>query len=240
MAEVTDTREALEELAEELYAVHPDTIVILAESKTMYPDAFSLNVADPYLSDLSEFGDLGYNKKYHPDFGLIDKLQRYLRQTEIPVSLSTDNRLNACVVVPLDFLTGHLPNIKIVPIAPSDLDAKAHFNAGVALKHLILESDKRIAVIATGDMSHALSQSAPAGLHKDGKVFDDTIITMLKERNASGILQMQESVIKNAHDTSYRQLCLLLGILDGVSTTPTVLSYAAPFGVGYCVANFVL
>jgi aromatic ring-opening dioxygenase LigB subunit len=240
MSEVTETREALEELAEELYATHPDTILLFSESKTMYPDAFSINVADPYLARLEEFGDLGYQKNYHPDFGFIDRLQRHLRKTDLPVSLSTDNHLSATSVVPLDFLTAHLPAIRLVPVAPSDLDAKAHFNIGLAFKHLILESDRRIAVIATGDMSQALSKSAPAGLHKDGKVFDDTVLTMLKEHNASGILQIPESLIKNAHDTSHRQLCMLLGVLDGMYTTPSILSYDAPFGVGYCVANFVL
>lgn len=240
MSEVTQTREALEELAEELYAVHPDTILIFAESKTMYSEAFSLNVADPYLADLEEFGDLGYRKTYHPDFGFIDKLQRHLRKTDLPISLSTDNRLNASSVVPLDFLTGHLPQVRIVPVAPSELDAKAHFNIGTALKHIILESDRRIAVIAAGDMSHALTKTAPAGFHKDAKVFDDMILTMLKEHNASGILQIPEAMIKHAHDTSYRQLCMLIGVLDGMYTSPDVMSYEAPFGVGYCVTNFVL
>ncbi len=240
MSEVQATRTAFEELAEELYAVHPDTIIVFSEAKTMYSDAFSLNVADPYTADLEEFGQLGYLKKYHPDFSFIDRLQRYLRKTELPVSLSTDSKLSAATVVPLDILTGHLPHVRIVPVAPCDLDAKTHFNVGLAFKHLILESDKRIAVIAAGDMSHALSKTAPAGLHKDGKIFDEGVLTMLHEHNASGLLQMPESVIKNAHDTSYRQLCMLIGVLDGMYTTPTVLSYEAPFGVGYCVANFVL
>lgn len=240
MTEVTKTREALEELAEELYAVHPDTIIVLSESKGMYSDAFSINVADPFSAELAEFGDLGYKKTYHPDFGFVDRVQRYLRQTDLPVTLSTDNHLSASTVIPLEFLTGHLPHIRIVPMTPSDLDAKMHFNFGVALKHVILESDKRIAVIASGDMSHALSKTAPAGLHKDGKLFDATVLTMIQEHNASGLLQIPENLIKNAHDTSYRSLCMLIGIMDGMQTTPSILSYEAPFGVGYCVANFVL
>ena len=240
MSEVQETRQAFDELAEELYAVHPDTIIIFSESQTMYSDAFSLNVADPYLASLADYGDLGYQKKYHPDFAFVDRLQRHLRKTDLPVTLSTDEHLSASTLVPLDILTGHLPNVRILPVAPCDLDAKSHFNIGVAFKHLILESDKRIAVIAAGDMSHALSATAPAGLHKDGKVFDESVLTMLREHNASGLLQMSEELIKNAHDTSHRQLCMLIGVLDGMYTTPTVLSYDAPFGVGYCVANFVL
>jgi aromatic ring-opening dioxygenase LigB subunit len=240
MSEVQDTRAAFEELAEELYAVHPDTIIIFSEARTMYSDAFSLNVADPYVADLEEYGDLGYRKTYHPDFAFIDRLQRHLRKTDLPVSLSTDPKLSSSTVVPLDILTGHLPNVRIVPVAPCDLDAKTHFNVGTAFKHLILESDKRIAVLAVGDMSHALTKTAPAGFHKDGKTFDQSVLTIFQEHNASGLLQMPESLIKNAHDTSHRQLCMLIGVLDGMYTTPTVLSYEAPFGVGYCVANFVL
>ncbi len=240
MTEVQTTRTALNELAEELYAAHPDTIIVLAEAATMYSEAFSLNVADPYTAQLTEFGNLGYNKKYHPDFALIDRLQRYLRQTDLPVSLSTDTDLAAATVIPLEVLTDHLPGIRIVPIAPCELDAKAHFNFGVALRHVILESDRRIAVIASGDMSHALSKTAPAGFHKDGQVYDESVMTMLREHNASGLLQISEKVIKNSHNTSYRQICTLIGVLEGMYTTPTILAYEAPFGVGYCVVNFVL
>jgi MEMO1 family protein len=239
-AEVANTEAALEELAEDLYAAHPDTIILFAESRTMYADAFSLNVADPYTADLSEFGDLGYAKTYHPDFGFIDRLQRHLRKSDLPVTMSTDDRLNFATAVPLDLLTDHLPSIRIVPVAPCELDAKNHFNIGAAFKHLILESDRRIAVLATGDMSHALSKDSPAGLHKDGKIFDETVLAMIKEKNTAGLLQLPEKLIKNAHDTSYRQICMLFGALDGMAVTPSVLSYEAPFGVGYSVVNFVL
>ncbi|MFZ2682160.1 MAG: AmmeMemoRadiSam system protein B [Patescibacteria group bacterium] len=239
-SEVQDTAAAFEELAEELYASHPDTLIVLAEAKTMYPDAFSINVADPFVASLAEYGDLGYAEKYHPDFAFIDRLQRFARKNDLPVSLSTDHELGPATAVPLDILTDHLPHVKIVPIAPSDLDAKAHYNMGVTIKHLILESQKRVAIIASGDMAHTLSKTAPAGYHKDGKAFDEAILAMLKEHNASGILQLPEKLVKNAQDTSYRQLCMLIGVLDGMYTTPTILSYEAPFGVGYCVANFVL
>ena len=240
LAQVRATLVALEELSAELYAAHPDTLVILSESQIMYKEAFSLNLADPYLAELIECGDLGYKKLYHPDFALIDSLQRYCRKLELPVSLSTDANLNVSTVVALELLTAHLPHLRIVPIAPCDLEAKAHFNFGIALKHLLLESDQRIAVIAAGDMSHSLSKSSPAGYHKDGRTFDQTILAMLKEHNASGLLQIPITLIKHAEETSYRQLCLLTGVLDGMYTAPNILSYEAPFGVGYCVANFVL
>lgn len=238
--DVQPTLAAIEELAEELYATHPETVVVFAENTTMYHDTFSVDVADPYIAELTDFGDLGYRKLYHPDFAFIDRLQRHLRQTEIPISLSTDNRLSVSVSVPLELLAAHLPNLKIVPVAPCELDPKSHFTLGTAFKHLILESDKRIAVVAAGDMAHTLSKTAPAGYHKDGKTFDERILTHLQEHNVTGLLQIPEALAQNAHNTAYRQLCMLMGVLDGIHITPHILSYAGPFGVGYGVANFVL
>ena len=59
-AKVKKTSDALDMLADELYATHPDTILLISEHPTLYDDAFSINVADPYTFDLSAFGDLGF------------------------------------------------------------------------------------------------------------------------------------------------------------------------------------
>jgi len=163
------TRTALAELAQDLAAHEPDTIVIFSEQVTMYDNAFSINVADPYIADLEDFGDLGYRKSYHPDFALVDNLQRNLRTVGEPISLTTDARLTHTTGVPLDFLTKHLPRVRILPIAPSKLDAKAHFAFGVALRNVLLASSSRIAVIAAGDTAHALNADSPTPAHPGGK-----------------------------------------------------------------------
>jgi len=227
--EADKTLEALDTFADELYVARPETIVILAESPTMYEDAFSLNVADPYTADLSAVGDLGYHKTYHPDFGFIDSLQRFARQNNVPISLSTDEHLPFQTTIPLHFATRHLKDVRVVPIAPCSLDGKAHFAFGSTLKHLVMDSNKRIAVIASGDMSHVGDEA-----------FDLRLLTILKEHNASGLLQLDPDLITEAKDTSYRQIAMLFGVLDGVDTTAEVLSFEKPFGTGFAVVNFSL
>lgn len=241
MDEVEETVNGLKELSDELYATHPDTVVILSESVTMYEDAISINVADPYSADLSDVGDLGYHKKYHPDFSLIDALQRFTRRNNLPVSLSTDEKLTYASAVPLHYLTEHLSEVRIVPVAPSlGLDAKSHFAFGAALKHLIMDSDKRIAIIASSDTAQTLTEDAPGGFHKDGAIFEEKLQAILRERNAAGLLQLDPELIENAKDTSHKVLCMLFGALDGVDVTPHIMSYEKPFGVGYTVVNFSL
>ncbi|MBI1908097.1 hypothetical protein HYS28_01605 [Candidatus Uhrbacteria bacterium] len=237
---VAKTRDALEELAGELYAAKPDTILLLSDHPTQYDDAFSISVSDPYRCDLSDVGYLGYQKTYHPDFPLIDALQRALRQAGEPVSLSTDDRLHFSAAVPLEFLTEKLPHIRIVPISPSGLDPKAHFAFGQALKPTLVESRKRIAVISAGDLAHTLTDFAPGGFHEDGIRYDETLLTALEHHNAVGLMHMDESLRRHAQESAYQKLLILLGVLEGTAMTPSIMSYEHPFGVGYAVVHFMM
>ena len=238
--EAEKTLRAIEEFAEELYSSQPDTLILLAEGQTMYPDAFSVDVADPFATDLSEFGDLRAGKTYHPDFGLIDRLQRAARKTESKISLTTDESLNFAAAVPLELLAGHLPAVRVVPIAPTQLPAKVHFEMGALIKDVAQEHHGRVAVIACGVLSHALSDESPAGMDPAGEKFDNRMWEILEQKNTAGLLQLDPELVHAAHDASYRQICMLFGVLEGINVTPHLLSYESPFGVGYAVAHFHL
>lgn len=237
---LSQTREAMQDLADELYASHPDTILLISEHPTSHADAFSINLADPFSFDLAEFGDLGFTQTFHPRIMLIDRLQRSLRSEGLPITLTSDENLHYASAVPLSLLTQQLPDVKLVPITYCDLDAKTHFQFGQALKDRVMTSKHRIAVIATGDMSAALTSDSPAGFHKAGKKFDDKIQELISTKNTAALLSMDEELVTNAHQKCYRPLLMQFGLLERISVTPTILSYEAPFGVGQLVANFTL
>jgi len=229
-----------EALADELYATHPEVIVLISEHPTIYKNSFSINVADPYTFNLNEFGNLGFEMKLHPNIELIDRLQRSLRGSDFSFTLTTDESLNYAAAVPLQRLTKNLPNVQLVPICFSELEAKDHFQFGQAIKDSIMNSSKRIAVIAAGDMSHALSSDAPAGLTKEGEQFDATVQELLSQKNTSGLISLSPELVAKAHERSYRPLLILMGMLDRISYTPDILSYESPVGVGYLTAEFRL
>ncbi len=237
---VQKTRVAMQELADELYAVHPDTILLLSEHPTVFPDAFSVNVSDPYTFDVSEFGQMSFDKKMHPDMLLVDRLQRSLRKQGQNMTLTTDEALNFTAAVPLTLLTERLPDVRLVPVTYSELDAKSHFQFGQAMKDSIMESPKRIAVIVAGDLSHALTNESPAEFSQDGAIYDAKIQELIAQKNTAGLLQLDETLIAHAKETNYRLLCMTFGLLENISVQPEILSYEAPFGVGYLVANFVI
>lgn len=237
LTRVEQTRRAMDDLADELYASHPDVIVLISEHPTSFSEAFSLNLSDPFKFDLSEFGDFGFEHTFRPSIRLIDKLQRSLRAQDQPITLTSDAALHYASAVPLSFLAKHLPDVQLLPITYSDLNPKMHFQFGRALKDILMQSNKRIAVIASGDMSHTLSSDAPEGFDKAGPVFDEKIQELITTKNTAGLLNLDEETVKDAHQTIYRPLLILFGLMERISTKTHVLSYEAPFGVGYLVAN---
>ena len=240
LKDVQTTREAMTRLAEELYAARPDTIVILSSHATMHEDAFSINLHDPYRVNLHEFGDLSEYRTFRPDLGLIDRLQRTMRREVIPTTLNTDDTLHYSVAVPLLLMTEHLPDVAIVPISYSGLSPKEHFSVGEILKEVITNSTRRVALIATGDQSHALTSDSPAGFSKEGPQYDAQVQESIKNNNPAGLLQMKPKLVQKARECSYRPLLMLLGALEKTQYWPTIHSYEAPFGVGYLVVHFEL
>jgi aromatic ring-opening dioxygenase LigB subunit len=101
----------------------------------------------------------------------------------------------------------------------------------------------KIALIASGDMSHCLKEDGPYGFHPDGPKFDKEFIESLKKKDIEKILKLDD-LYPETGECGLRSFCFLLGILEahsansGQAWQPEILSYEGPFGVGYLVANF--
>ncbi len=99
----------------------------------------------------------------------------------------------------------------------------------------------KVAIIASGDLSHCLKEEGPYGFHPQGPKFDKALIEYLEKKDIKNFLKLNE-YFPEAGECGLRSFCFLLGILEeaGIDWTPEILSYEGPFGVGYLVANFNL
>jgi len=238
---VRKTTEALNKLAEELYASQPETIIIISPHGPMMADAFVFNLSPHFEINFQDFGDLVTKIELAGDVGLTHHYKEIL-ETKIPVVLTSQEKLDHGTGVPLYFLTKNLDSkkIKIVPGTFSMLDFNTHYQFGMKLQEDILNDTKRIAVIASGDMSHRLTPEAPAGYSHWAKKFDETLTKKIKEKDIKGILKLDPEFIEEAGECGLRSFIILHGILNSINYTPEILSYEGPFGVGYLVANFRL
>ncbi|MBI5370238.1 AmmeMemoRadiSam system protein B [Candidatus Uhrbacteria bacterium] len=232
-----DSRTALGKLAASLEASRPDVIFIVSSHTLLHEEAFSLNLHDQYVAELKDFGDHSTHKTFMPDLELTTTIQRLARTSQIPFVLESYESLDYGSSVPLLLLTQRIQP-KLIPIAYAGMDRKAHMAFGRLLKEVALMSDKRIAVIASGDLAHSLTSEAPVGFRKEGKQFDETLVRCVEQFSASALLSLDEEIIEQSAQCALKPMLVLLGLLERMHVRSELLSYEAPFGVGYLVAQF--
>lgn len=235
---ISKTKAALERLEEDLYLSHPDVIVIISPHGKLLPDAFSMNVCSTFESDLKEFGDLTTKLSFKGEIRLPSVVREACKSKEYKTVMISEPKLDHGTIVPLFYLTPHLPDITVMPVGFSSLDAKSHLDFGYTIKDQIMKTNKRVAVIASGDLSHALTTDAPAGFNPAGQTFDATIQELLATRNTTGLLQLEETFVEQAAECGLRSFLILMGILRDINYNYESYAYEGPFGVGYLTANF--
>lgn len=236
---VLNTVHALQMMEKDLYASKPDTIIVISPHGTILPEAFSINLADNYYGDLAQFNAPEVHLSFKGEAGLVHRIKE-ANETSLPINLITQPFLDHGIIVPLYFLAQNLKNVSLIPIGYCLKDLETHFKFGQALKEQIQITNQRIAVIASGDLSHRLTEEAPAGYSPRGKEFDKKLVKLIKEKKIKEILNLDPELIEEAGECGLRSLVILLGVLDNVQFQPEILSYEGPFGVGYLVADFKL
>lgn len=231
---------ALRQLEQDMYLAKPDLVLIISPHGSLFDTAFTLNAHTQYTSGFDEFGDFETKRTWKgtPDFAA--KISHESHVKSLNVRLVSNEKLDHGASVPLFYLTEHLPNIKVLPVGFSKSSAEEHLLFGELLKDIIMSEDKRIAVIASGDMSHRLTPESPDGFHPDGERFNELLLKHIEHHDVSSIVGMDKVLVDNASACIYRSILILLGIIDHMGYSFNKYSYESPFGVGYLTGNFVL
>jgi MEMO1 family protein len=237
---VEKTKLALEQLERELYTTHPEIIIVISPHGSYFNDAFTMNIAPEYTTDFREFGDLSTRLKFKGEMNISSLIRESSKEKKYPTGMISEPNLDHGSAVPLYFLAQHLQNVPIIPLGFCDLDWKTHLDFGQIIKERALETNKRVAVIASGDLSHALITDAPAGFNPAGPEFDQKIQELLASNNVAGMLQLDPKFVADAAECGFRSFLMLMGVLQGIEHTYNSLCYEGPFGVGYLTANFSL
>jgi len=233
------TSDSYLKLEQDLYASQAETIIIISPHGHLQEEAFTINLSPEFTGNFKEFGDLTTKLSLSGDIGLAHEIKEKI-ETKIPLQLISAPELDHGSLIPLCLLTEHLPKIKIIPLYYSGLDLAAHYNFGQIVKNELLNSNSRVAIIASGDLSHKLSKSAPAGYSPKGKKFDKKMIDCLLKKQTGEIIKFKPELIEDAGECGLKSIIILLGILEGIKYEPQLLSYESPFGVGYLTMNFKL
>ena len=175
----------------------------------------------------------------HPDWGVKVPLYFLISKLKIKKQFEIQNYQEASNVIINSSASNH---ITVYPVLTSYDSPKQHYKWGKNLyQSKIANCKSKIALVASGDMSHCLKADGPYGFHPDGPKFDREFIEAVKQKNIEKILQLSD-LYPEAGECGLRSFCFLLGILEAanINWQAEILSYENPFGVGYLVVNFNL
>ncbi len=238
---VEKTRASLDLIAKELYATKPDTILLISPHGSVVADAFSINLSPQYTISFAEFGDLASTMTLTGDVGLAHHMKEKFEGT-IPVVLTNQPTLDHGSSVPLYMLLHDAKgqDVKIIPLSYSLLPLEAHYQFGMKLQEDIVNETKRIAIIASGELSSRSKKESPAGYSAWAEKFDQDVIKKIQAKDFQGLLKLDPQFVEEVQECGLRSFAIFFGILNSINVKPQILSYEAPFGTGYVSALFQL
>ncbi|SCL86751.1 AmmeMemoRadiSam system protein A [Sporanaerobacter sp. PP17-6a] len=233
----------VEKLSEDIEKKKPQTIIIITPHGPMFSNAVSISTEKNLKGDLKKFGNNNLEFNFENNLDLVDKIVGKAQKEGIPTAkiderfgslYNVDPNIDHGTLIPLYFVNKKYSDYKLVHITYGLISPLKLYKFGILIKEAVLESNEDIVFIASGDLSHRLSDEGPYNYAPEGKIFDREIVEFLKEGNFEDIASYDLNFGEKAGECALRSLIVLSGFLDGLKLKTEVVSYEGPFGVGYC------
>ncbi len=238
--QVIDTTRAYEKVADEIASLKPETIIITSPHSIMYADYFHISPHRGAKGDFSEFRapNVTFDEEY--DRELIAAIEELAYKRDFPAgTLGEKNpRLDHGTMVPLYFIRNKYMRGKIVRIGLSGLPLTEHYRFGQMLKEAVEITDRRVVLVASGDLSHKLQDYGPYGYAPEGPIYDERIMDVCGRAAFNELFDFDESFLNKAAECGHRSFVIMAGALDGMSVKTNVFSHQDVTGVGYGIISF--
>jgi AmmeMemoRadiSam system protein A len=243
-AKVTaDSAEAMRHSADLLERFAPQTVVIVSPHAPTFADAFTVTGADRLHGDLAQFRASSVVHDVPGDPELARAIVDEATAAGLPVLIREEilrgrgESLDHGVLVPMSFLDRD-NRYPLVVISFSDLSAADHAELGRSIRRAAQRLGRRTALVASGDLSHRLTPSAPAGYSPRAHAFDEELVRHLSHADFHAVAAMDQRLREEAGECGWRSFLILGGFLEGTDAHARVLNYEGPWGVGYLTAVF--
>lgn len=242
--EAQATHQAYQQFAARLVETNPSTVVVITPHGPLFADAYTILAEETLRGDFTPFGSV-VAMTWPADQDYIGRAEELAAQRDLPLvpinsrqlaSHQHGPELDHGTMLPLWYLKQAGWHGKVVCIRIGGLAPEQCYEIGKILGQAGGDTD--FALVASGDLSHCLTEDAPSPYNPAGIEFDQLIVDALAQQDYLAALTITPELRQRAAECGWRPLVTLLGALDGRSTSSQVLSYQGPFGVGYLVATF--
>jgi AmmeMemoRadiSam system protein B len=237
VAEVRASVDAMRDLTERIKAHGAETIVLVSPHAPLEHSTFVAYGGSHLRGDFANFRAPQAIVEAPVDEDLLGAIQQAAAEERYRVVLLKPQELDHGTAVPLYFLLRNGWTGRVVALGYSFLPDEDHVRFGECVRRAVEVTKRPTAFVASGDLSHRLKPGAPAGFEPEARRFDEQVVAALRANAPGQIPRIDQRLRRLAGECGYRSMLVALGAASGGAPDCDVISYEAPFGVGYLVAQ---
>jgi len=211
-------------------------LILISPHTPRFAHAYGGIFSPTLRGSFSSFGfpDLGCTFTQDPE--VLDALNHHAKRHRFELQPVEMDGVDHGALVPLWFLqaAGYKGSVSILGL-PWECPSGTHARFGAALSEALSELSPW-ALVASGDMSHALKSGSPAGFDPQAQEFDEGVVACVREDRLQDLAAIDPPLRDRAAEDVVDSLEVARGAMNGDTQGHRFLSYEGPFGVGYLVA----
>lgn len=233
---VARSQRALREFSRRLILAQPDTVVVISPHSPLDPDAFTARSTLQIKGDFREFYAPDVRLTFPNDVAVLGALTVAAAKEGVELrELDAEYPLDHGALVPLYYLHEAGWRGPTVVIGFTHQSNDKHLAFGRAIAAAARAINRRVALVASGDLSHRLIVGGPYAYEPTAHLFDEQIVDAIERGDSGAVIDVDSDLRTRAGECGYRSIIVALGTV-GELRDHQVLSYEGPYGVGYMVA----
>jgi AmmeMemoRadiSam system protein B len=234
---VAESQRALREFSRRLIDARPQTVVVISPHSPLDSRVFTVRSTAVLTGDFRDFSAPAVSLTFPNDLEMLDAIKQASPSEGVELrALDRDYPLDHGALVPLYYLHEAGWRGPVVIIGFTLQSNEAHLAFGRAIANAATAINRRVALVASGDLSHRLVVDGPYEYEPTAHLFDEQIVGAIARGDASSVIDIDPDLRNRAGECGYRSIVIALGTVGQNLRDHQVLSYEGPFGVGYLVA----
>jgi MEMO1 family protein len=239
IAEVRKSIEGMATLTQRIIDSGAETVILISPHAPLEAAAFVAYDGPQVFGDFAKFRAPTATVHAPLDDELLMEIALAAEALDLITLRITGTDLDHGTAVPLYFLQRNGWTGKVVCLGYSFLSNEDHLRFGTCITSAIAKVGRRVAFVASGDLSHRLKPGAPAGFNPEAHRFDEEVVEAIRNGAPERIANIDQDLRRTAGECGYRSMLVALGMIQDANKSTEVISYEAPFGVGYLVAQLM-
>ncbi len=236
---IQKTIDSYHAIAKQIAELKPQTIVLISPHSVSYADYFHIAPGNETTGDLTKFrGNASIKVTY--DAAIVSEIARLADESDFPAGYlgEKEKTLDHASFIPLYFVNQYYNDYKLVRCSISGLPRAEHYKFGMLIKEALDTLDRNCVVIASGDLSHKLTEDGPYGFAPEGSELDKKLLEIMRSGNFFEFFWLDPVMCERGGECGLSPFVVMSGILDKIAVSADLMSYEGPFGVGYAVCSF--